>query len=115
MGDITTKVNSKRKGNKFEADMAFRFRQDLGWLHCWSSRFMGRLWEDSQGVDLTNTPGFNVQCKAVERLSPGYHEILASMPQDGKANLILHKRNQRGIVAVLGLDDFIAIIKRANK
>jgi len=77
---LTKRINSKRKGNQFEQEMALKLRQDMNWAHCWTSRFIGARLEDSKGVDLTGTPGFNIQCKAVERLSPGYHEILASMP-----------------------------------
>ena len=109
------KVNSKKKGNKFESDMAFKLRSELNWPHCWTSRFMGSLWEDSLGIDLTGTPGFNIQCKAVERLSPGYHEILSNMPQGENTNLIVHKRNNKGIIAVLPLDDFLQILKKANE
>jgi len=108
------RVNSKKKGNVFEQQMAFRLRSELNWPHCWTSRFMGSMWEDSLGIDLTGTPGFNVQCKHSERLSPGYHEILSSMPQNENTNLILHKRNNKGTVAVLPLDDLLTLIKKGN-
>ena len=108
-------INSKRKGNRFEQEMAFTFRQQLNWQDCWTSRFMGALWQDHLGVDLAGTPGYNIQCKNVERLSPGYHEILAGMPQNKNVNVILHKRNNKGVVAVLELDDFIQIIKQNEK
>ena len=107
-------VNSKIKGNRFEQAMAMKLRHDLNWIHCWTSRFMGSYYQDHLGIDLTGTPNYNIQCKAVERLSPGYHEILAKMPQDNNTNIILHKKNNKGTVAVLPLDDFIDLVKKAN-
>lgn len=73
---------------------------------------MGRLWLDSQKVDLTDTDPFYVQCKAQERLTVGYHEILSEMPQNGHTNVILHKRNNKGTVAVLRFDDFMKLLKK---
>ena len=108
------KINSKRKGNKFEQDVAFMLRKEV-WPECRTSRFMGSLWEDSLGIDLTGTSGFNIQCKAVERLSPGYHEILSNMPQGKNTNIVIHKRNNKGIIAAIELDDLIQIIKKANE
>jgi hypothetical protein len=104
-------MNSKQKGNQFERHMASILRERL-WPECYTSRFMGCAWDDYNGIDLTGTPGFNVQLKAVERLSPGYHEILAKMRQDKNTNIIMHKRNNKGCVVVVGFDDFVKIIKQ---
>lgn len=103
-------INSKKKGNAFECAMAARLREIFP--NCYSQRFNGSLWNDASGIDLTNTGNFNIQCKAQERLSPGYHEILKAMPQSDNVNVILHKKNHSGIVAVLDFEDFLRLIKR---
>ncbi len=103
-------INSKRKGSQFEQSMAFKLRKEL-WPECYTSRFMGSLWEDSLGIDLTGTPGFNIQLKAVEKLSPGYHEILSGMPQGKNTNIVIHKRNNKGCIVAIEINDFIKILK----
>ncbi|MFZ2339971.1 MAG: hypothetical protein WAW07_09675 [Bacteroidales bacterium] len=102
-------MNSKRKGNAFEVEMAFRLRDVFP--NCRTSRFMGRLWLDSLKVDLTDTDPYYFQCKATEN-TPAYHKILEEMPQSGHTNVILHKRNNKGVVAVMRFDDFLKLIKK---
>ena len=101
-------MNSRTKGHDFERLMAEKLR--VIWPECYTTRFKGSPWLDHLGIDLVGTPGFNVQLKAVERLSPGYHEILKSMPQDGNTNLVIHKKNHQGIIVAMTLDDFIKLI-----
>lgn len=103
-------MNSKQKGNQFERQMAAILRAEI-WPECYTSRFMGSAWDDYHGIDLTGTPGFNVQLKAVERLSPGYHEILDKMPQSKNTNIVIHKKNNKGAIVALRLEDFIKLIK----
>lgn len=103
-------MNSKQKGNQFERQMAAILRAKL-WPACYTSRFMGSAWDDYNGIDLTGTGNFNVQCKFVERLSPGYHEILAKMRKDKNINIVIHKRNNKGAIVAMALDDFIKLIK----
>lgn len=105
-------MNARTKGHSFERDMAFKLR--LIWPDCRTSRFMGALWLDHSGVDLVGTPGYNIQLKALER-APAYHDILASMPQGKNKNIIIHKRNNKGIVVVIGLDDFLELLKNGTK
>jgi hypothetical protein len=73
---------------------------------------MGRLWLDSLKVDLTETYPFSFQCKAVEHLAKSYHSILDEMPKNGNTNVILHKKNNRGVVVVLAFEDFLKLIKK---
>lgn len=107
-------MNSKQKGNRFERECAAILRREL-WPECYTSRFMGSAWLDYQGVDLTGTGSFYVQCKNAERLPKSYHDILAGMPKNGKTNLILHKRNNSGIVAVMSLEDFLQLMKKKGE
>jgi len=106
-------MNSKVKGNQFERHMAAKLRAEL-WPECFTSRFMGSAWLDYNGIDLTGTPGFNVQCKAMER-TPPYHQILKDMPDGKNTNIVIHKRNNQGIIVTLELDDFIKIVKNGTK
>jgi hypothetical protein len=100
-------MNSRTKGHDFERKMAEKLREV--WPNCYTQRFKGSLWMDHCGIDLVNTPPFNFQLKATER-PPGYHKILSAMPKGRNINVILHKRNNKGIVAVLSYDDFLKII-----
>ena len=106
-------MNSRTKGHQFERDIAFRLREEL-WPNCQTSRFMGRLFDDHSGVDLTGTPGFNIQCKALEH-SPAYHDILNSMPKGINTNIVIHKKNNRGIVVAMVFEDFIRLLKNCSK
>ena len=106
-------MNSKQKGNQFERNMAAILRNEL-WPECYTSRFMGSAWLDYNGVDLTGTPGFNVQLKAVERLSPGYHEILAGMLKNGNTNIVIHKKNNKGAIVAMELSSFIKLLKNGK-
>jgi len=107
-------MNSKQKGNQFERSMAAILRAEL-WPECYTSRFMGSAWDDYNGIDLTGTGNFNVQCKAMER-TPPYHQILKEkMLQNGKTNIIIHKRNNEGCIVTMGLDDFIKLLKNGSK
>jgi hypothetical protein len=102
-------MNCRTKGHDFERKTAEQLRAIFP--ECFTTRFKGSPWLDQCGVDLVNTPGFNIQLKAVERLSPGYHEILSSMPKDTNKNIIIHKRNNKGSVVALSLDDFLKLIQ----
>lgn len=103
-------MNSKQKGNQFERQMAAILRAAL-WPECYTSRFMGSAWDDYNGIDLAGTPGYNVQLKAVERLSPGYHEILAGMLRNKNKNIVIHKKNNKGCIVAMSLENFIKLIK----
>ena len=104
-------MNSKKKGNIFESQMAAILRERI-WPECYTSRFMGSAWDDYCGVDLTGTGNFNVQCKAVERLSPGYHEILKAMRHNENINIVMHKRNNKGCIVAMEFNDFIKLAKK---
>jgi hypothetical protein len=102
-------MNSKRKGNAFEVEAAFRLREVFP--NARTCRFMGKLWLDECKVDISDTDPFYFQCKATEK-APSYHSILAEMPQSKNINVILHKRNRAGTVAVMDFEDFLKLIKK---
>lgn len=106
-------MNSRNKGCAYERAVAKEFR-DFGFEKCKTSRYESKMLDDMK-VDLTNTGFFNVQLKAVERLSPSYHEILKSMPQDHNYNVIFHKRNRKGEVVAMAKEDFYEIMEMLIK
>lgn len=98
---------SRTKGHAFERKMAEELKEFFPEV-CTSRAESKRL--DDLGVDLAFTNNFNFQCKAVEKLSPSYHEILRLMPDDDDINTILHKRNRKGVVVSMKLEDFKKIL-----
>jgi hypothetical protein len=106
-------INARAKGHQFERHMAATLRAEL-WPECYTSRFMGSAWLDYNGVDLTGTPGFNIQLKAVERLSPGYHEILAKMLKNQNTNIVIHKKNGQSAIVAMELTDFVKLLKASK-
>jgi hypothetical protein len=101
-------MNSRTKGHNFERLMPEKRREV--WPECCTCRFKGSLWLDHCGVDLVGTPGYNIQLKAMEK-APSYHAILDYMPKGENVNVIIHKRNGKGSVAVMRLNDFIELLK----
>ena len=101
-------TNGRNKGNSYERKLAKEWRE-FG-FETKTSRYESKMLDDMK-VDLTNTGFFNIQAKAVERLSPSYHEILDSMPKDNNYNVIFHKRNRKGEVVVMTKDDFYELVQ----
>ncbi len=101
--------SARQKGHGFEREIAQLFRE-LGWTQCLTSRNESKT-KDDKGVDLCFTDPWNVQCKAVESLSPSLHVIIKEMPQDDKSNVVFHKKNKQGTIVAMSLESFIKIIK----
>ena len=100
-------MNARDKGHGFERWVVQAFRRF--WPGCVTSR-AGAPRADAGGVDLVGTGCFNFQCKAVER-GLSYHEVLRGMPEDGKFNIVLHKKNRAGVVVVLPWEDFVELLE----
>lgn len=96
------KINARNKGHQFEQKFA-EYLRIYGYDAVTSRAESKNL--DNLGVDLVTNAPFNFQLKAVERLSPGYHEILKSMPKD-KVRAVVHKRNHKGTTVTMFLEDF---------
>jgi hypothetical protein len=73
---------------------------------------------DAAKVDMCYTGDFNVQCKLSNQRIP-YDEILASMPEEQKINVIFNKLTRKvgkkfiplGTYAMLPLNDFIKMME----
>jgi hypothetical protein len=102
-------MNSRTKGHDYERQMADKLREI--WPECYTTRFKGTLWLDHCGIDLVGTPGYNVQLKAMER-TPAYHDILDYMPTGENVNIVIHKRNRKGSVVVMRLEDIMSMLIR---
>lgn len=101
-------INPRKKGHSYELQIRDWFRE-LGWDKAVSSRSESKN-KDDQGVDLCYTDPFNIQAKAVEKLG-SLHDILARMPKDSNYNLVFHKRNRKGTIVAMTLEDFKEIIQ----
>ena len=104
------RLNSRKKGHDMERKIMHELRE-LGY-ECFTSRNESKRMDDLK-VDLIDNTPFYFQIKSVERLSPGYHDILKSMPDD-KVRAVLHKVNNKGTVAVLSWDDFKRLLLKKN-
>jgi hypothetical protein len=101
-------INSRHKGNNYELQIRDWFK-DLGWTKAVSSRSESKN-KDDQGIDLCYTEPFSIQAKAVEKLG-SIHDILARMPKDDNYNLVFHKRNRKGTIVAMTLEDFKELLE----
>lgn len=101
-------INSRNKGHGYELQIRDLFIK-LGWLQCVTSRSESKR-KDDQGIDLCYTDPFNIQAKAVEKLG-SVHDILSKMPKDSNYNLVFHKRNRKGTIVCMTIEDFKEILE----
>ncbi|NBW15534.1 MAG: hypothetical protein EBR82_46865 [Caulobacteraceae bacterium] len=103
--------SARAKGNSYE--LAVKNEHiEMGFGEVFTSRNESKRMDD-KGVDLVGLP-YHIQCKAVEKLSPSMHKILAGMPSD-QVRAVFHKRNRLGTVVCLNKDDWYRILKHLNK
>jgi len=105
-------INARQKGKRFELKMAKLWMSYFGGNVERSSFASKKL--DDMGVDLTNTPPFNLQLKAHER-SIDIHSILQRMPKDENYNIVIHKRNHQPPIAAMHLDDFMELVEMLKR
>lgn len=108
-------VNGRNKGKRFELRIAEVWKRVMGGDPQRTS-YVSK-WLDDQGVDLTDTDPFFIQCKAHER-SLDLHAVLDHMPADQtRYNIVIHKRNNRGCIVAMRFGDFLELCEmaRANK
>lgn len=103
-----SKINARKKGCAYELVIRDFFRE-LGWDKAVSSRSESKN-KDDQGIDLCFTEPFAVQAKAVEKLG-SIHDVLARMPQDENYNLVFHKKNRKGTIVAMTIEDFKELLE----
>jgi hypothetical protein len=101
-------LNARKKGHGFELQIRDWFRK-LGWVKAVSSRSESKN-KDDQGIDLCFTDPFSIQAKAVERLG-SMHDVLDRMPKDDNYNLVFHKKNRRGVIVAMSIEDFEELLQ----
>lgn len=107
---MATKGRSARaKGHGYELQIRDFFKE-LGWSRAVSSRSESKN-KDDQGIDLCFTDPFNIQAKAVEKLG-SLHDVLCKMPQDSNYNLVFHKRNRKGTIVAMTMEDFRELLQQ---
>ena len=105
-------INARKKGIGYELDIIKKLKPL--YPNAVSSRSESKSLDDRK-VDICYTGMWRVQCKAVEALGSS-HQTLADMEkarldfEDG-ISVVFHKRNNKGTVVSLQLDDFLNIIK----
>ena len=101
-------INGRNKGHSQERKLMNLFIK-LGWAKCKTARNESKTTDDA-GIDLCNTHPFQIQSKAVEKLG-SVHDILARMPQEeGKYNLVWHKKNHKGSIVCMTEEDFLTLL-----
>ena len=95
-------INSRQKGVQFEIKIINELKE-IGYKAV-SSRAESKNMDD-KGVDIIDNTEYYFQCKAVEQMKQSYHDILKGMPKE-KVPIVLHKRNNKGTVAVMDWEVF---------
>lgn len=103
--------SARAKGNNYELSIK-NDHIKMGFTEVYTSRNESKRMDD-KGVDLVGLP-YHIQCKAVEKLSPGIHKILADMPKD-RIRAVFHKRSRLGSVVCLDKEDWYKILDHLNK
>ena len=106
------KINSRDKGHAYERQIV-SICKDLGYDEAGTSRNNNRAL-DALKVDLVNTDPFNIQAKAQEN-GINYFKLLDSMPQEDNHNIVLHKKNRQGDIAVMRTETLYHIIDLLKK
>jgi hypothetical protein len=101
-------INPRKKGHGYELQIRDWFRE-LGWIKAVSSRSESKN-KDDQGIDLCYTDPFSIQAKAVEKLG-SLHDILAKMPNDSNYNIVFHKKNRKGTIVAMTIEDFKELLE----
>jgi hypothetical protein len=103
------KNNARAVGCQYERQIRLELIA-LGFDKCQTSRYESKSTDDSN-VDMCGTSPFNFQIKRWKS-APSYHEVLKSMPNDSNYNIIIHKRPNKGEVAVMDKATLYALIEK---
>ncbi len=100
-------MNARDKGKRGELELA-HILQAHGYSARRGQQFCGLNGE----ADVIGLAGYHIECKRVERLN-----IDTAMAQsirdarDGEVPTVMHRRNQKGWLVTMRLDDFLELIK----
>lgn len=99
-------MNSRNKGKVGELELAAVLR-DRGFDARRGQQFRG----GQNSPDVVGIPGVHVECKRVE--AGNLYTWLAQAVRDAgnKMPVVMHRRNRQEWVAILKLDDFLALVR----
>lgn len=100
-------VNSKRKGNTGERELAALLR-DYGYTARRGQQYCGT----SGDADVVGLPGIHIEVKRVERLN--IHNAMAQSVRDareGETPVVFHRRNRTPWLVTMTFDDFISFYR----
>ena len=72
-------IHAKNKGSAFERAIC-QWMRSLGFT-AETARYVNQKL-DGLGVDIVTDAPYNIQCKAIERMSVSAHQLLDEMPRD---------------------------------
>tara|TARA_R110000868_G_scaffold82356_4_gene232625 strand:- start:12763 stop:13212 length:450 start_codon:yes stop_codon:yes gene_type:complete len=107
------RLNARQKGHQFER--ALRLRLLKFFPKCLTSRLASKLTDDA-GIDFVRTRPFAIQAKAVEG-TVDYWKLIPAMkindPDEdvNSFHVVVHKKNNKGTVVVMSLEDFESILE----
>lgn len=104
-------INSRNKGAAAERELA-KFLRDRGIEARRGQQFSGGT--DSPDV-VAALPGYHIECKRVEQ--GNLYNWLAQAIRDAgpsKTPVVMHRRNRQEWVAILRLEDLLAILPRED-
>jgi hypothetical protein len=105
-------INARKKGIAYELDVIKKLKPL--YPSAVSSRSESKSLDDRK-VDICYTGMWRVQCKAVEALGSAHQTLTdmeaAKLDFEEGISVVFHKRNNKGTVVSLQLDDFLNIIK----
>lgn len=105
------RVNSKRKGARFERQLASRFRE-YGYDARRTAQYCGNTGDAS---DVVGLPGIHVEAKHAEQMR--LYEWIAQAKRDAAAGggkalpAVFHKKNHAEILVTVELDTFMKLYK----
>ena len=105
-------INSRAKGKRGELELAAFFR-----AHGFDEARRGVQYKGgADSPDVVGLPGYQVECKRVER--GNLYDWLDQATNDsgpGHVPLVCHRRSRSDWVAILPLDQFLALVKRHDE
>lgn len=102
-------INSRAKGAAGERELA-AFLRERGFDSRRGQQFSG----GADSPDVTGIPGVHIEAKRVEAGNP-YVWLDQAIRDAGKDKtpVVMHRRNKRGWIAILRLEDFLPLVKGA--
>lgn len=111
---------NRTAGHNWERDVV-KHLQDIGFYNAVTSRMESKA-KDDAGIDVCNTPGFNIQCKCTSN-NPNYHELIESMPNSA-VKAIFHRKTVKskggkfmvkGEYVTVRFEDFLKMMKKYKR